>query len=94
MMMTTWRQAARLFAASFLSLLVFIALNLWVARAFPARCSDCHAHIGLPFAYYDEGGFAGDDALLWFGIIADLIIVLGVAFRAVMGWERHRSKRR
>jgi hypothetical protein len=93
MVVTTWRQAVRLFAASLLSLLAFIALNVWVNRTFPARCADCHAHIGFPFAYYDEGGFAGDDALLWLGLVADLIVILGIAFGAVLGWERYRAKR-
>ena len=92
--MTNWSHAARLFAASLLALLGFVALNVWVNRTFPAHCADCHAHVGFPFAYYEAGGFAGGDALLWPGLAVDLTVVLGIAFGAVLGWERYRAKRR
>jgi len=65
---TNWRKAVPFFAASLLALLGFVALNVWLNKAFPARCADCHAPVGFPFAYYDAGGFAGDDALLWPGL--------------------------
>jgi hypothetical protein len=31
-------------------------------ETYPARCADCDARIGFPFAYYDAGGFAGDES--------------------------------
>ena len=91
---TNWWPAARLFVASLLALLGFIALNIWINRTFPAHCADCHARIGFPFAFYDAGGFAGDDALLWLGLTADLVVVLAIAFGAELGWERYRARRR
>lgn len=93
-MATNWRQVVPFFAASLLALLGFVGLNVWLNRTFPARCADCHAHIGFPFAYYDAGGFAGDDALLWLGLTADLILVLVTAFGAVLLWQRYRSNSR
>ena len=91
--MTHWRQAGPFFAASLLALLGFVALNVWINRIFPARCADCHARVGFPFAYYDAGGFAGDDGLLWPGLTADLILVLATAFGMVLLWQRYRANR-
>jgi len=83
-----WPQATKLFVAVFLGILGFFALNVWISRAYPARCADCDAHIGFPFAYYAAGGIAGDDRLLWFGIAGDLLVVLAVSFGVVLAWER------
>src|ERR1044071_2261408 len=90
--MRNWQHSARLFVASVVPLLGYIALNVWINRTYPARCADCHARIGFPFAYYDTGGFAGDDRLLWFGLVADLVIVLGTAFGLVFAFERHLGR--
>ena len=46
--LTNWRPAAPLFAASLLALLGFVALNAWLNRAFIGRCADYHAHVGFP----------------------------------------------
>lgn len=87
--MRNWQHSARLFVASVVTLLGYIALNVWIHRTYPARCADCHARIGFPFAYYDAGGFAGDDGLLWFGVAADLVTVLGIAIGVVLAFERY-----
>ena len=91
--MTNWRQAVPFFVASLFTLLGLVALNVWLNRAFPAHCADCHAHVGFPFAYYDAGGLAGDDALLWPGLVADLVVVLVIAFGAVLLINRYRANR-
>ena len=91
---TNWKQAARLFVASLFSLLGFVALNLWVNRTLPAHCADCHARTGVPFSYYDAGGFAGDDALRWPGLAADIAVVLGIAFGVILLYDRYRANLR
>ena len=48
--MTPWRGFARYVAALFVSLLGFLALNVCYGVVFPT-CIDCHAHVGVPFAY-------------------------------------------
>jgi len=93
-MVTGWWQAARLFAASVLVLLGFVALNMWIEVVFPVRCADCHAHVGFPFAYYDEGGFAGDTQVLWLGLAGDIAVALGIAFGVVLAGERWACRKR
>jgi len=88
-MARTWQHHARLYVTSVLALLGFVALNGWFNGTYPARCADCHAHIGVPFAYYDAGGMLGGEAILWLGLTGDLLVVLGLAFSAVLAWERY-----
>lgn len=59
-------------------MLGFVVLNASYAVMFPA-CIDCHAHVGVQFAYLDSGGFEGGGVLLWRGVFADLLLMLAAA---------------
>ncbi|HJX84297.1 MAG TPA: hypothetical protein VJ723_08140 [Candidatus Angelobacter sp.] len=50
----------------------------------PVNCSDCFFPYGVPFTFYQEGGFAGGAGFVWTGVIGDLIVV--VAAGIVLGW--------
>ena len=90
-MVNNWQHYARLYVSSVFALLGFVRLNVWFNTSHPARCADCHAHVGIPFAYYDAGGVLGGEAILWLGLTGDLLVVLGLAFGVVLLWDR-RSK--
>ena len=64
--------------------------------AFPSlypSCSDCHAHVGFPFAYLDTGGWGPPPGgLLLFGAIGDTVIALLLALGLTMLiWKRVRN---
>lgn len=52
---------------------------------------------GFPFAVYEYGGFITIEQILWFGLIADILIAIifsfaiGLIFKFV--WERFTTKR-
>jgi len=52
-----------------------VVINLWFNATHPAGCDDCHLGGGIPFAFYDAGGFAGENGILWFGLAGDLALV-------------------
>jgi hypothetical protein len=59
-----------------------IANNVYSRR--PVTCCDCYWPHGIPFTFYHEGGFAGDAAFVWRGVIGDSLVIL--LFGAVLGW--------
>jgi hypothetical protein len=50
----------------------------------PVVCSDCFFPYGVPFTFYQEGGFAGGAGFVWTGVMGDLIVVAAVGI--VLGW--------
>jgi hypothetical protein len=84
--MRPWRSVARYIAALFVSLLGFLALNVAYGVLFPA-CIDCHAHVGVPFAYLDTGGFEGGGGVLWRGALGDSVIILATAVALVRAFH-------
>jgi hypothetical protein len=54
----------------------------------PATCADCYFERGLPFAFFQEGGFAGDSGYIGRGVAADSLVVLkiGVAAAYIIPW--------
>jgi hypothetical protein len=47
-------------------------LNLWR----PETCSDCFFPYGLPFTFFQEGGYAGGSGFVWRGAQLDIGIML------------------
>jgi hypothetical protein len=91
--MTLWRRVAWYIAALVISVLGFGVLNASYAVMFPA-CIDCHAHVGVPFAYLDTGGFEGGSGLLWRGVFADLLLMLAAALVLALVMPHLRSHKR
>lgn len=90
-----YRDKTSKYALSMLSvaLLFGIANALNLSRT--VSCFDCFFPYGVPFAFYQDGGFAGCAGILWRGVAADALVLLvcGVAVAAI--WERisqHRSQ--
>jgi hypothetical protein len=52
-------------------------------------CFDCGMKTGFPFPYHQGSGYVGDGQILWFGLIADILIavffsfILGLIFKFV-----------
>jgi hypothetical protein len=60
------------------SICMFVALNYAEFRK-PAMCDDCFFPRGLPFTFFQEGGFLHDSGVVWSGVAADFLVVLAVA---------------
>ncbi|HLK49767.1 MAG TPA: hypothetical protein VKT49_16605 [Bryobacteraceae bacterium] len=84
--MALWRSVERYVAVLVVSLLGFLALNVCYGVLFPG-CIDCHAHVGVPFAHLDAGGFEGGGGLMWWGVLADSVIVLATAVALVRAFQ-------
>ena len=60
-------------------------------------CFDCYETFGLPFNYLGTGGFVTRTDILWFGLIADILIaivfglIIGSIFKFV--WLKIASRR-
>ena len=92
--MTLWRRVAWYIAALVISVLGFVVSNARYAVMFPA-CIDCHAHVGLPFAYLDTGGFeGGGGGLLCWDVFADLLLMLAAALVLALVLPHLRSHKR
>lgn len=74
------------------SLFILLGLTIATQLAFPASfpsCTDCHAHVGFPFAYLDTGGWDGPDGgLLLAGAIGDGLVALSLALGLTFIWKR------
>ncbi len=57
------------------------------------HCYDCFFHYGVPFAYCNEGGFAGGGGYIWSGVIGDGILVIVCGILIVKAWERFATGR-
>jgi hypothetical protein len=60
------------------SLGLFVVLNYAEFRK-PAMCDDCFFPRGLPFTFFQAGGFLHDYGFVWRGAAADLLVVLVIA---------------
>jgi len=89
--MTLWRKVAGHIAALIISMLGFLVLNVGFGVMSPA-CNDCHAHVGVPFAYLDGGGFDGGGGLLWQGVVADSLVILATASALTVVFQRLFSR--
>ena len=58
-------------------------------------CFDCFLFYGVPFAFYQDGGFGGGARILWRGVAADALVLLVCGIAVAEVWERisqHRSQ--
>jgi hypothetical protein len=81
------------------ALVVLCALSTFaVANAFTywrhtPRCLDCQYTTGIPFAFLEEGGFAGIRRLLWRGVAGDIAAILAVGLLADRAAAQSRTRR-
>ena len=76
-----------------IGLLLFISVNYfdYITKNMFV-CDDCMLSFGFPFTLYQEGGFITIKEVLWFGLIADILIaiifsfIVGLIFRFV--WSK------
>src|SRR5258705_1536069 len=63
------------------SILILIVLQyVSYLRTNPGvRCMDCGWRFGFPFPFYEFGGFASYEKVLWLGIFGDISFALVVA---------------
>jgi hypothetical protein len=54
---------------------VFVLVNVW-HFSHPANCLDCNFPRGLPFTFYQEGGYAGDSGFVSPGLVRNLAAIL------------------
>jgi len=86
----TWKYAVSMLSVASL-LGIANALNL--SRT--VSCFDCFFPYGVPFAFYQEGGYAGGAGILWRGVAADALVLLVCGVAVAKVWERisqHRSQ--
>jgi hypothetical protein len=72
------------------SMFMFSALN----TVNQPSCSDCFAFVGVPFRYYQEGGFTGGGHWLVGGVIGDLACIIAVGVGMGWTWGRLLRKRK
>jgi hypothetical protein len=74
-------------AAAFVSL---IAVN--IRQYYTHTSADFYVLDGWPSPFFNEGGFAHDTRFIWFGLSADLlvVIVVGLAIGASWSWFADR----
>ena len=53
----------------------------------PHWCWDCFFPYGLPFTFYQDGGYGGGAGFVWGGLAADIGCVVGVALLVGRVWE-------
>jgi hypothetical protein len=93
--MMLWRGGAGYIRALVISLLGFVALNICYGAFFSLPpCSDCHAHVGVPFAYRDMGGYEGGGGFLWRGVFADSATILATAVVLALAVQHVLSRKR
>jgi hypothetical protein len=54
----------------------------------PATCYDCHRPDGVPFTFFQEGGFIGDAGFVWSGVIGDSLVMLVLGFVLGLVWNK------
>ena len=54
----------------------------------PATCYDCHRPDGIPFTFFQEGGFIGDSGFIWTGVIGDPLVMLVLGFALGLVWNK------
>ena|SRR5215467_1127383 len=58
----------------------------------PPTCFDCFAAHGIPFTYFQDGGFAGGAGFVWSGVLGNTLVV--VATGAIIAWVWNRLAQR
>jgi len=49
--------------------------------------ADCFGRYGFPFAYYNEGGFAGGAGVIWTGLLGDFAAIIVGALLLAKAWN-------
>jgi hypothetical protein len=70
----------RAFSVGFLAgLFLLIAVNVYgYNRMNEAECFDCIQSFGFPFRLYESGTILHLERILWYGLIADVLIAISV----------------
>jgi hypothetical protein len=53
----------------------------------PVTCWDCFFPYGVPFTFYQEGGYAGGAGVVWKGLVADAALVIVVSALVGHIWQ-------
>jgi len=70
----------------------FVIFNHWYFAG-KGYCYDCFFHYGVPFAYFNEGGFAGGGGYILSGVLGDgIVVIIGGAVIAKI-WQWFLKKR-
>ena|SRR5215468_8733493 len=77
------------------SAMALVVLFKFISEKTAPQCADCFGHYGFPFAYYNEGGFAGGAGVIWTGLIGDVVAVVVGALLITKAWDllSHRALR-
>ena len=51
-------------------------------------CSDCFFRQGLPFAYFNEGGYVGGGGYIWLGVVGNFLVVVVTGISLGWMWTR------
>lgn len=61
-------------------LVLFLSANFYhFNKMYWQSCFDCTQDRGVPFLLYRSGGFFDTDHILWFGLIANILIAIAVS---------------
>jgi hypothetical protein len=70
--------------------LAYVAFVIFNRLYFTSRhyCDDCFFLYGVPFAYFNEGGFAGGGGYILSGVLGDgiVVIICGAVMAEIWGW--------
>jgi hypothetical protein len=69
------------------------ALDLLRYVLYSRRCLDCMTTLGLPFPFFQQGGFFYIRRFVWWGLAADVATIFFVA-AVIAGIWQHFSRRR
>lgn len=63
----------------FTGLFLLIAVNMYgYNRMYEAECFDCIQGFGFPFRLYESGTILHLERILWYGLIADVLVAISV----------------
>jgi hypothetical protein len=86
-MTISFERAAMIRLRFLLSAMVLIVLFKVMSEKTAPDCADCFGRYGFPFAYYNEGGFAGGAGIIWPGLLGDFATVIVGAMLITRIWE-------
>lgn len=71
---------SRAFSVGFFTgLFVLVAVNIYgYNRMYEAECFDCIQGFGFPFRLYESGTILHLEGILWYGLIADVLVAISV----------------
>lgn len=87
------RIGTRAFSVGFFTgLVLLIAINMYgYIRMYETECFDCIQGFGFPFRLYESGTIFHLERILWYGLIADVMVAISVG--AVIGLLFHSFKK-